>query len=30
MNLITLENISKSYSEKTLLKNVSLGINEGD
>ena len=30
MNLITLENISKSYSEKTLLDNVSLGINEGD
>ncbi len=30
MNLITLENINKSYSEKTLLKNVSLGINEGD
>lgn len=30
MNLITLENISKSYSEKILLKNVSLGINEGD
>ena len=30
MNLITLENISKSYSEKTLLKNVSIGINEGD
>lgn len=30
MNLVTLENISKSYSEKTLLNNVSLGINEGD
>lgn len=30
MNLITLENISKSYSEKTLLDNISLGINEGD
>lgn len=30
MNLITLENISKSYSEKTLLNNVSLGINDGD
>lgn len=30
MNLITLENISKSYSEKTLLNNISLGINEGD
>ena len=30
MNLITLENISKSYSEKTLLNNVSLDINDGD
>ncbi|MBD7910512.1 ABC-F family ATP-binding cassette domain-containing protein [Clostridium cibarium] len=30
MNLITLENISKSYSEKILLKNISLGINDGD
>ena len=30
MNLVTLENISKSYSEKVLLKDVSLGINEGD
>uniref|UniRef100_UPI0025E76D74 ABC-F family ATP-binding cassette domain-containing protein n=1 Tax=uncultured Clostridium sp. TaxID=59620 RepID=UPI0025E76D74 len=30
MNIITLENISKTYSEKVLLKNVSLGINEGD
>jgi len=30
MNLITLEHISKSYSEKNLLKDVSLGINEGD
>lgn len=30
MNLITLENINKSYSEKVLLKDVSLGINEGD
>lgn len=30
MNLITLENISKSYSEKKLLNNISLGINEGD
>lgn len=30
MNLITLENISKSYSEKILLNNVSLGINDGD
>ncbi len=30
MNLITLENISKNYSEKKLLDNISLGINEGD
>lgn len=30
MNIITLENINKSYSEKTLLNNVSLGINDGD
>ncbi|WP_270647899.1 ABC-F family ATP-binding cassette domain-containing protein [Paeniclostridium hominis] len=30
MNLITLENITKSYSEKILVNNISLGINEGD
>ena len=30
MNIITLEKINKSYSEKVLLNNVSLGINEGD
>ncbi|MEF9951587.1 MAG: ABC-F family ATP-binding cassette domain-containing protein [Clostridium sp.] len=30
MNLLTLENISKSYSEKKLLDNINLGINEGD
>ncbi|MGL5151383.1 MAG: ABC-F family ATP-binding cassette domain-containing protein [Clostridium sp.] len=30
MNLITLENIYKSYSEKELLVDISLGINEGD
>lgn len=30
MNIITLENISKNYSEKVLLNNVSLGINDGD
>lgn len=30
MNLITLENISKSYSEKQLINNISLGINEGE
>lgn len=28
MNLITLENISKSYSEKKLLEHISLGIND--
>ncbi len=30
MNLMTLENISKSYSEKVLLKDISFGINEGE
>jgi ATP-binding cassette subfamily F protein uup len=30
MNLITLDNISKSYSEKLLLDNVSFTINEGE
>ena len=30
MNLITLENITKSYSEKILVNNISLGINEGE
>ena len=30
MNLMTLENLSKSYSEKILLKDISLGINEGE
>ncbi|WP_055665365.1 ABC-F family ATP-binding cassette domain-containing protein [Desnuesiella massiliensis] len=30
MNLLTLENITKSYSEKVLLNNISLGINEGE
>lgn len=30
MNLITLENISKQYSEKILLNNVSLGIDSED
>ncbi|ATD55072.1 ABC-F family ATP-binding cassette domain-containing protein [Clostridium chauvoei] len=30
MNLLTLENINKTYSEKVLLKDVSLGINSGD
>ncbi len=30
MNLLTAENISKSYSEKILFENISLGVNEGD
>jgi len=30
MNLISAENISKSYSEKKLLSKINLGINEGD
>lgn len=30
MNLINIEDISKSYGEKVLLNNISLGINEGD
>ncbi|WP_077369112.1 ABC-F family ATP-binding cassette domain-containing protein [Anaerosalibacter sp. Marseille-P3206] len=30
MNLLNVENISKSYNENKLLKNISLGINEGD
>ena len=30
MNLITIENISKSYSEKPLFTNLSLGINDTD
>lgn len=30
MNFISGENISKSYSEKQLFKNISLGINDGD
>ncbi|MBU3206588.1 ABC-F family ATP-binding cassette domain-containing protein [Clostridium algidicarnis] len=30
MNLISLENISKSYSDKSLLDNISLGINQGE
>lgn len=30
MNLMTLENISKSYSEKKLLENISFGINDGE
>ena len=30
MNLMTIENISKSYSVKTLLDNISFGISEGE
>ncbi|MFZ5642880.1 MAG: ABC-F family ATP-binding cassette domain-containing protein [Bacillota bacterium] len=30
MNLLSAENISKSYSEKILLNKINLGINEGD
>ena len=31
MNLLNVENVSKTYSEKVLLnKNVSFGINDGD
>lgn len=30
MNLIALENITKTYSEKVLLNNVTLNINDGD
>lgn len=30
MNLVTLENINKTYSEKVLLKDVNLNINDGD
>ncbi|WP_027625565.1 ABC-F family ATP-binding cassette domain-containing protein [Clostridium lundense] len=30
MNLISVENLSKSYGEKTLLNSINFGINEGD
>lgn len=30
MNLLSVENLSKSYGEKLLLNNISFGINEGD
>lgn len=30
MNLLTLENMSKSYTERMLFDHISLGINEGD
>jgi ATP-binding cassette subfamily F protein uup len=30
MNLLTIENMSKSYTERMLFDNVSLGINEGE
>lgn len=28
MNLLSMENLTKSYGEKVLFKNLSLGINE--
>ncbi len=30
MNILSVEGVSKSYSERILFKNISLGINEGD
>ncbi|MDD2402763.1 MAG: ATP-binding cassette domain-containing protein, partial [Clostridia bacterium] len=30
MNLLSIENLAKSYGERTLFKNVTLGIDEGD
>ena len=30
MNLLTIENMTKSYTERMLFDDVSLGINEGD
>ena len=30
MNLLTLENVSKSFTERMLFDHISLGINEGD
>ena len=30
MNLLTMENVSKSYTERMLFDHISLGINEGD
>lgn len=30
MNLLTMEHVSKSFTERMLLKDISLGINEGD
>ena len=30
MNLLTIENMSKSYTERMLFENVSMGINEGE
>ena len=30
MNLLSIENLTKSYGEKVLFKNLSLGINEGE
>ena len=30
MNLLTMEHISKSFTDRILLDNISLGINEGE
>lgn len=30
MNLLSIENLTKTYGEKVLFKNLSLGINEGE
>ncbi len=30
MNLISIENLSKAYSEKQLFKDINFGINDGD
>ena len=30
MNLLTIENMSKSYTERMLFSHINLGINEGD
>ncbi len=30
MNLLTIENMSKSYTERMLFDHVSLGINDGE
>jgi len=30
MNILTIEEVSKSYSERILINNASLGISDGD